>query len=192
MRARMFSIIYCMLARTIHPPGTFAHARRPGTLQSVGKRRQDPKTPFGWHLRGLMDANGFESDADLAAASGVDASALSKWQSGAGTPSVDNLRKVAPHLHTRLGDLMVQADLATAEELGMKGQPPKLPPAKVDAGLREVAELLADSHIPTADKENLRGLVAEAIEYWLRRRNIPNLREPSAAERAKGKPVTRK
>ena len=139
-----------------------------------------------------MEANGFESDADLAAASGVDASALSKWQSGAGTPSVDNLRKVAPHLQTRLGDLMVEAELATAEELGMKGQPPKLPPAKVDAGLREVADLLADSHIPAADKDELRGLVAEAIEYWNRRRKVPDLREPSATERAKGKSISRK
>lgn len=157
----------------------------------MGKRRQDPKTNFGWYLRRLMDAKGYESDADLDKVSGVDASLISKWQAG-GKASLENLRKVAPHLGVRLGDLLVEAGMATPEELGMVGKPPKLPPAVVDPGLREASEILESRHVPDADKDELRELVGEAVGYWRRRRPTPGPHEPSHTERAQGRSVSKR
>lgn len=154
----------------------------------MGKWREDPKTPFGWYLRNLMDSQGFESDAELERASGVAATMLSKWQSGGSVPQITSLRRVAPHLGVRLCDLLVEADLATPEELGMEGPTAAPPPAQHQlAG--KLNRFLLDESVPERTRrmvednvENLLGVLATAK---------PLPKEPSAAERAAGRRVTR-
>jgi transcriptional regulator with XRE-family HTH domain len=122
---------------------------------------------FGAYLHQLMDACGFVTDADLGRAAGIDGSLLSKWRSGSAQPDIDSLRKLAPHLGVRLGDLLVSSGRATAEELGMAGKPPPLPPVRRQEPLvRRVADALADEAIPTDERDRLRRGVQHAFDLW--------------------------
>jgi transcriptional regulator with XRE-family HTH domain len=154
----------------------------------VSKKRRDPQTPFGWHLRALMEAHGFTSDGELEAATGVSASLISRYQSGDIVPTAQNLRRLAPHLGVSMGELMVEAGLATPEELGMV---PRVAAAStLDPSLAEAQRLLADPARPEAAKEYLRDTLRGAVAYW---RQQTGLRlashEPTAAERAAGRGV---
>lgn len=85
-------------------------------------------------LRQLMLANGFSRQMDLARASGVSQSALSRWINGETMLSLENMRRVAPCLNVRPGDLMVMSG-ATPEELGMVTEPLAPEVAKINARL---------------------------------------------------------
>jgi transcriptional regulator with XRE-family HTH domain len=155
----------------------------------VSKRRRDPRTAFGWYLRELMDANGFVSDGDLETASGVSASLISRYQSGDINPTVANLRKLAPYLGVNLGDLMIEAGLATAEELG-KVPSTAAKPEPLDASLAEAQRLLVDPAMSEEAKAYLRDTIRGAILYWRQQLGLRKApREPSASERARGRPV---
>jgi transcriptional regulator with XRE-family HTH domain len=135
-----------------------------------------------------MHAQGYESDGDLEAVSGVSASLISRYQSGDITPTSQNLRKLAPHLGVRLGDLMVESGLATPEELGMVGGAPRV--LTIDASLAEAQRLLADVRLPDDAKEYLRDTIKGAVAYWRQQLGLRKApREPSAAERAAGQGV---
>lgn len=122
-------------------------------------------TEFGRYLRALAASRGYTTDAELSRAVGIDGSLLSKWWSGAATPSLDSLRKVAPVVGARLGDLMVKAGLATPDELGMTDDPPE-PPPPLDPVLAEAAKALADTSIPDKYRDNLRQGLRAAITTW--------------------------
>ncbi len=85
--------------------------------------RATPDT-FGEYFDRLVSAAGYGNVTALARASGVSHANLGKWINNTATPSVDALRRVAPLLGVRLGDLMIRAGLATREELGTVGAPP--------------------------------------------------------------------
>jgi transcriptional regulator with XRE-family HTH domain len=146
---------------------------------------------FGWYLRGRMDACGYASDGDLESVSGVSASLISRYQSGDISPTVQNLRKLAPFLNVTLGELMVEAGLATAEELGMV---PHVRPAdaeSLDRGLVEAQRLLGDPALAEEAKDYLRETVKSAIVYWRQQLGLSRApREPSAADRARGRKVS--
>lgn len=174
-----------MNARKIQP----VHSRGAGITIKVlrmGRDREDPKSPFGWYLRGLMDAAGFETDTALYLVSGVPASVLSKWQSGTVRPTVDSLRKIAPHLRVRLCDLMVEAELATPAELGMVTEVMPVPPP-LDRSVAALTRFLADEAIPEPLKDNVRGNLDTLIAMAAKMKPLPH--EPSAEERAAGKGV---
>lgn len=157
----------------------------------VSKKRRDPQTEFGWYLRRLMDARGFETDGDLQLASGLDASVISRWQAGGGAPTVQNLRKIAGPLGVHLGDLMVAAGLATKAELGMEYVAPPPPPI-LDKALQGPAKLLRDEQIPDVHKDKLRDLITAAVDFWYKHMGVVDApHEPSAAERASGRNVTK-
>lgn len=96
---------------------------------------------FGDYLRQLMRVAGYENVAALAKESGVSHANIGRWIDGA-TPSVDALRRVAPFLGVRLGDLMIRAGIATREELGMVGAPPT-PGPSLPTGLRSFVTKLS-------------------------------------------------
>lgn len=157
-------MVDCMRA-TPPPVGTPAR-RQPVSLLLVSKGRL-VTTDFGRYLRRLMEAAGFDSDADFARATGIDGSMLSKWWSGTSRPTIESLRRIAPHLHVRLGDLMVAAGIATAEELGMVGEPPKPPdPGVRDPLLRSIGRSLADEQVPDDLRDKLRRGVQVAYDSW--------------------------
>lgn len=73
---------------------------------------------FGTYLTRLIAANGF-TQATLADVSGVSQAQLSRACGNHTVPTIDTMRKLAPHLSVKLGDLIVRAKVATREELGM-------------------------------------------------------------------------
>ncbi|NUS54616.1 MAG: helix-turn-helix transcriptional regulator [Streptomycetaceae bacterium] len=152
------------------------------------RKRRDPQTPFGWYLRSLMERHGFESDSDLEAASGVSASLISRYQSGEVVPTAQNLRRLAPHLGVSMGQMMVEAGLATPEELGMVSRTPSAA-APLDPSLAEAQRILADPDRPDAAKDYLRDTLRGAVAYWRQQTGIRTQHEPSAAERAAGRRV---
>lgn len=154
----------------------------------VSKRRRDPQTPFGWRLRSLMEAHGFASDGDLEAATGVSASLISRYQSGDVVPTAQNLRRLAPHLGVTMGELMVEAGLASPEELGMIARAAAA--SSVDPSLAEAQRLLNDPDRPEAAKEYLRDTLRGAVAYWRQQMGLRTpSHEPTAAERAAGQSV---
>jgi transcriptional regulator with XRE-family HTH domain len=155
----------------------------------VSKRRRDPRTTFGWYLRARMDARGYASDGDLEAVSGVSASLISRYQSGDISPTVQNLRKLAPFLDVTLGELMVEAGLATAEELGMVAYARPADSEALDRSLLEAQRLLADPTLSDEAKDYLRDTVRSALVYWRQQLGLRAPREPSAADRAAGRKV---
>lgn len=139
----------------------------------VSKTKAAQASDFGLYLRKLMDAKGFDTDADLSRATGIDSSMISKWWSGT-QPSIDSLRKVAPRLGVRLGDLMVHAGLATPDELGMTAPPPPPPPPSPrDPLIRKIAAALVDDGVPEDERSRLRRGVQHAYDLWQEWRDRP-------------------
>jgi transcriptional regulator with XRE-family HTH domain len=137
-----------------------------------------------------MDARGYASDGDLEAASGVSASLISRYQSGDISPTVQNLRKLAPFLDVTLGELMVEAGLATPEELGMVAHARPAEGEALDPSLVEAQRLLADPALADEAKDYLRDTIKGAIAYWRQQLGLRRApREPSAADRAAGRKV---
>lgn len=136
-----------------------------------------------------MDARGYGSDGELEAVSGVSASLISRYQSGDISPTVQNLRKLAPFLKVTLGELMVEAGLATAEELGVvaHARPPEA--ETLDRSLLEAQRLLADPALAEEAKDYLRDTIRMALAYWRQQLGLQAPREPSAADRAAGRKV---
>lgn len=86
------------------------------------------------YLTEAMAAAGL-SQSELARRAGVNESPISRWLKGSNTPSIEQLRLIAPVLGVPLIDLVVSAGHLTADEVGMADhpQPPKPPVWSRDA-----------------------------------------------------------
>jgi hypothetical protein len=82
--------------------------------------------------------------------SGVPDNILRRWLQEAGEPSLENLRRVAPALGVIMGDLVIAAELMTAEEMGRGDGPrePVRPPSPQE-------RILADDVLSDEDKSAL-------------------------------------
>jgi transcriptional regulator with XRE-family HTH domain len=118
---------------------------------------------FGTYFGELMRAAGYERVTALARATGVSHANLGRWLDDSATPSVDALRRVAPLLGVRLGDLMIRAGLATREELGTVGAPPPPGPA-----LKPVERSIRSRFARSTDREQraLEGLLEDALAMY--------------------------
>ena len=67
-----------------------------------------------------MELLGFASNSDLARASGVPDSAISRWRSNGTTPSIGQLRRLVPLLQASLLEMMVVAGHVTPDEAGLR------------------------------------------------------------------------
>lgn len=134
---------------------------------------------FGAYFSTLMEARGL-TNMELSRLSGVENGSLSRWRRNLDTPSPISLRRVAPHLGVRYGDLLVAADLATPEELGMHGSPPP-PGGPLPTALRKVVSLLLDPGVTEHDKSMLLVGIERTIELWDGMRKPP--REPRMRRR---------
>lgn len=150
---------------TLEPARVHPHAL---TVLPVTTRTRRPlpttRVDFGTYLKQLAEAAGF-SQAELAKTSGVNQAQLSRAYDNLTTPTVDTLRKLAPHLRVRLGDLMVQAGLATREELGMVGQPPA-PAVSLPPVLRSILSRLASPRYKQRHKDVLLAFVQDDVDRW--------------------------
>jgi transcriptional regulator with XRE-family HTH domain len=111
-----------------------------------------------------MEEKGYNKAA-LSRAAGVTDSNLGRWMSGRSEPTIRELRKLAPHLDVRLGDLMVRAGLASPAELGMKGAPPP-PRAPLAPILQKIVSILLSPQHAQERKKSLLVVVERAVEIW--------------------------
>lgn len=155
LRARaQFTYGDCMDAKTlVRPRGRASVVLMPPP--KVVEVETDLPMP---ELRRLMVENGFARQMDLARASGVSQSALSRWINGETMLSLENMRRVAPCLNVRPGDLMVMSG-ATPEELGMVTEP--LAPEVNDINKR-----LMGKDLNAKEKRALRHYLAGAMENY--------------------------
>lgn len=121
--------------------------------------------PFGDYFRDLMRAAGYERAHALARDTGVSHANIGRWLDGTASPSVDALRRIAPHVGVRLGDLMVHAGLATREELGMIGGAPAPGPA-LPAVIRSILSRLANPRFKQRHKDVLLAFIQDDVDRW--------------------------
>lgn len=116
----------------------------------------------------------------------VSKSSLNRWENGKAIGEPDKIRIAVLAMGADPREAAVALGLVTREEWGL---PPA--PAPVDVVLRDPARELADPKLTDAAKELLRGSIIGAMKYWRSQLGLLDVREPSAKERAKGKPVKR-
>jgi transcriptional regulator with XRE-family HTH domain len=81
-----------------------------------------------------MDALGFDTNSDLARATGVPDSVISRWRTSGTTPSIGQLRRLQSALQVSLVELLVAAGHLTADEAGVTSF---TAPARVIRGTRD-------------------------------------------------------
>lgn len=134
------------------------------------------RATFSAFLRGVMDANDIDTAAELARMLDIEPATVGRWLNEVGEPSLDNLRRMAPNLRIRLGDLMIVAGVATEAELGHKAAAARpLPPE-----IKRIMELLDDPNISDRYKKILRQGVDAARKFFLEMFRAPSERVPSA------------
>lgn len=142
------------------------------TLGTLIKRARLAK---GWTQEMLIDK------ADLSK------STVNRWENDKGIGDPANVRKACLALGIDPREAAVVIGLVTREEWDL---PPFPPP--IDESLTDAARLLADEKIPDDAKVSLRDFIGGAVEFWFKQLGVRRPpREPSAADRAKGKPVAR-
>lgn len=157
----------------------------------MARERDEPRTRIGRYLNALMAHHGYESNAEVERATGgtVTASMISRWMSGPSTPTLASLRSLlAAFPGTRLVDLLIEAELVTAEELGMAGSTTPPPAQHPLAG--RLNRFLLNETVPAARRKLVQDNV-ENLFSALTGELKPLPKEPSAAERAAGRTVTR-
>ena len=104
------------------------------------------------------------SNVGLGKLADVDDSTISRIKNGKDAPGIDTLRKIAPHIGKRFGDLLCDVGLATPEELGMVNTPPPRP--YLPPPLQRVIERLAEARYTRREKLALLNNVDRAIDMW--------------------------
>lgn len=130
-----------------------------------------------------MKSAGFDNATALARAAGMNPTNLLRWIDGASTPSVDALRKIAPLVGVRLGDLMIRAGMATREELGTVGAPPPPGPPLVPE-VRVLVSRLQDPRLTERQKLALRLLIRNAVEAFDNLVEAPPREPPTTRRRS--------
>lgn len=91
-----------------------------------------------------MKAAGFDTATQLARAAGLHPGNVLKWIEGDSTPSVEGLRKIAPLVGVRPGDLMLRAYDMNRDELSVTASPAPLRPVLRSAQARFDSRKLTD------------------------------------------------
>lgn len=97
--------------------------------------RVDPTASWADWLAARMAATGFTANSDLARATGVPDSVISRWRTSGTTPSIGQLRRLCPALQVSLLELLVAAGHLTKDEAGVTTftQPVRVPRTTLDA-----------------------------------------------------------
>lgn len=138
----------------------------------MSKSTTPAPTTFGGYLKQAIADCGF-SKADLARASGVDATTIGRWIADDREPTINGLRSIAPHLGVPLADLVVGAGLFSAEELETAGPLP--------AQVRRVMTALSDPQYTERQKAALLAGIDRTTDSWEEIVHIP--REPQMRKR---------
>lgn len=122
------------------------------------------RVPSAWgaFLGQRMRDCGLDTNRDLARASGVPESVISRWRNQGVTPSVEQLRRLRAPLELSILELLVAAGYLSAEEAAVP-EPVLLPPAPTSGVVEALAE---DDALPEPLRQSLiehyRALVALA------------------------------
>lgn len=125
---------------------------------------------------------------EVADRAGISRQTYNKYERG-GTlnPKPRELRAVCMVLKMDPREIPVALGFVTREEMNLPPQEPALP-----RSLRRILQLLKAEQVPESAKKRLLKIIDDAVDFWFETFGVPNLREPSADERAKGKPVTKR
>lgn len=85
----------------------------------MSTRSEWPTPVWADWLTERMRATGFGSNSDLARATGVPDSVISRWRTSGTTPSIAQLRRLGDALQVSLLELLVAAGHLTADEAGV-------------------------------------------------------------------------
>lgn len=110
-------------------------------------------------LKAAMGAARIPTGARLAELADLNPSVVNRWLNGKAVPTIDALRKIAPHLHLPLRILVDRAGIMSAEEMGFDGD---LAPPTGNHSLED--ELRADPRIRDDQKEPLIQLLRTLFE----------------------------
>jgi len=145
----------------------------PAATRAVGRASvtqaiatSERRTAFGLYLDAAMRESKL-NDVRLAERSGLDKSNFSHWRVGRTQPKAENLRAIAPHINRRLGDLLIVAGHATAEELGMIA--PDIP-----IEIKELVEAIKD--VADHERQAMLALVRQMTKTYKAVRPAPKKR----------------
>jgi len=147
---------------------------------------QGESATFGTWFRNARIRKGWTQDRVVSEAD-LSKSTLNRWENGKGIGDPATVRRACLAMGLDPREAAVAIGLVTREEWDL----PPFPPT-IDDALQEPASLLADERIPEPAKKDLRGLIATSVDLWKKRLGLRDIREPSAAERAKGQAPTRR
>lgn len=145
-----------------------------------------------WLRRAREDAGWTKTEAIRAVGEpGVDIKerTYTHWESGTiEKPDPRQVRKACLRLGLSVHEAAVELGILTREELDLPPAPPPVP-----STIRKVLSLLRAEQVPEEAKKSLLRLIEAAVDFWAEQLGVPRApREPSATERAKGKPVTKR
>lgn len=125
---------------------------------------------------------------EVADRAGISRQTYNKYESGkTPNPKPGELRAVCRALELDPREIPVALGFVTREEIGLPPQEPPLPRSLV-----RVVSLLRAEQVPQQHKDQLLKIIDTALDFWYQQLGIRDIREPSAEERAKGKPVAPK
>lgn len=141
--ARISVMLACMMAA----------ARSPGEAGT-----------FSDYLRRVQNLYGFTSVAELARFLDIQQSSVSRWLDGSSEPSLANVRKISDRLDASVGEIMVEADILSKQDIGKQAtRPRRLAPV-----LRDVQDFLDDPESTDREKQlllkSIRGLLNIILE----------------------------
>lgn len=152
----------------------------------------DAATFATWLRKAREDAGWTKTEAIRAVGEdGVDIKerTYTHWESGTiEKPDPRQVRKACLRLGLSVHEAAVELGILTREELDLPPSPPAVP-----STIRNVLSLLRAPQVPEEAKKSLLRHIQAAVDFWAEQLGVPRPpREPSAADRAKGKPVTKR
>lgn len=116
-----------------------------------------PPTQFADWVIAKAAERGLHTKAAIARAVGTDPSTVSRWLSSQNGLSVESLRKLAPALDVRIGDILVAAGL-TPDEIGL------VPLAPLPPQVREVMKILNSNEYSDREKRSLLSGIGRTLD----------------------------
>lgn len=156
--------------------------------------RDEPQTGddtfASWLRRARSDAGwGKMAATEALAEVGIRERTYFRWESGdIVKPDPAEIRKACLVLGIDPREAAIALGIVTREEMDLPPAPPAVP-----STIRNVLSLLRAEQVPEEAKKSLLRHIQGAVDFWAEQLGVPRPpREPSHADRDKGKPVTKR
>lgn len=155
------------------------------------RHANDDAATFATWLRKAREDSGWTKTQAIEAVAevGIKERTYTHWESGTiAKPDPRQVRKSCLRLGIDPREAAVALGIVTREEMDL---PPAQPP--VPTTIRNVLSLLRAAQVPDDAKKSLLRHIQGAVDFWAEQLGVPRPpREPSHADRDKGKPVTKR